>query len=193
MARHKWNCLFIHDSHRCINMCLLECRDNILRRFSPSASLRFYYIHWPAINSIRPPPMIDLSMIIDRPCLHHITVCRPLMTLMIDRHFVKIDISDNDMIVCIKNSNFYINLSIDFCVVNFLVERTTFCSLQYIPHLPWARYSMVLLYCTMVLTNYGTSTKQDLRTIPLYMLTRTLCTLAYIISYGTEWSLGALT
>ena len=52
------------------------------------------------------------------------------------------------------------------------------CSSQYIPHLPQAWYIMVLSHCTMGLLQnmiHGQS---------LYMLTRTLHTLAYIIFYG---------
>jgi hypothetical protein len=37
--------------------------------------------------------MIDLSVIVYRPCMPHITECKPLMTLMTGRYFVEIDIS----------------------------------------------------------------------------------------------------
>ena len=93
MTRLKWHCLFIHDSDKCINKCLVESSDIIYREvlvhLPPTESIISIDPH----QSIRPPPMIDLSMIGDRQCLPHISVCIPLMTLMSGRHFVMIDIS----------------------------------------------------------------------------------------------------
>ena len=48
MARFELYRLFIHDLPKCINKCLVESRDNILRSLSPSASHGVYHINRPS-------------------------------------------------------------------------------------------------------------------------------------------------
>ena len=147
----KWNCVFIHDSQRCMNKCLVESRENILRQFSPSASLSFH-IHWPPINSIRPPSMIDLSMIMDRPCLPTLQSEDPLWPSWQADISSRLIFLDNDTIVYVKNLKFYNNCSIDFCCINFFVEQTLYFSVDSSYH-TYHEHGTTWYFCIVLLQN----------------------------------------
>ena len=157
MARLLWYCLFIHDSHKCINKCLLESRNNTPRSLHPPPPTGSIISTVPHQQN-GPPPNDRPLMIVDRPCLPHLTVCRyliTLMTLMTGRHFVMVDISREWHECVYKYPQIFISISIDFCCFFFTKGHNI---LQYIVYHACHEHGTV---CDCTLPYLYNSTKHD--------------------------------